>query len=206
MAIRVKLHASDPVTLSGLIFNLQKRSGIVIVGDSEDESADVLVVGVDRLSVVAMNLLRDVSEKTPKPVVLVADEVDETDVLSVVRCGVVEIVSRASVLDEKLAQSVQLAAEGGANLPADLLGHLLGHIETLRREFLESQGLAPPGLSSREIDVLRMLARGMDTRDIAIELNYSERTVKKVISSVTTRLQLRNRSHAVAYAMRAGVI
>jgi len=54
--------------------------------------------------------------------------------------------------------------------------------------------------------VLRLVAEGWDTAQIATKLSYSERTVKNVLHDVTTRLQLRNRSHAVAYAMREGLI
>ena len=62
------------------------------------------------------------------------------------------------------------------------------------------------GLAEREIEVLRLVAEGLDTNEIAHRMCYSERTVKNVIHDVTTRLQLRNRSHAVAYAMRQGLI
>ena len=61
-------------------------------------------------------------------------------------------------------------------------------------------------LTPREIDVLRLMADGLDTNEIAGELCYSERTVKNVIYGVTHRLKLRNRSHAVAYALRTGMI
>ena len=61
-------------------------------------------------------------------------------------------------------------------------------------------------LSSREADVLRLVAEGRDTSEIAEELCYSERTVKNVLHDLTTRLQLRNRTHAVAYALREGLI
>jgi len=54
--------------------------------------------------------------------------------------------------------------------------------------------------------VLRLIADGCDTSEIANRLAYSERTVKNVLHDVTTRLQLRNRSHAVAYALRQGLI
>ncbi|WP_383826475.1 response regulator transcription factor [Streptomyces sp. NPDC058486] len=57
-----------------------------------------------------------------------------------------------------------------------------------------------------EVDVLRLVAEGYDTADIAAKLSYSERTIKNVLHAVITRLQLRNRSHAVAYAMRQGLI
>jgi DNA-binding NarL/FixJ family response regulator len=61
-------------------------------------------------------------------------------------------------------------------------------------------------LSERETTVLRLISEGYDTREIADALCYSERTVKNVIHDVTTRLQLRNRAHAVAYAVRHGLI
>jgi DNA-binding NarL/FixJ family response regulator len=66
--------------------------------------------------------------------------------------------------------------------------------------------LSLTGFSGRELDVLRLLSEGWDTAEIAEKLAYSERTVKNVIHDITTRLQLRNRSHAVAYAVRQGLI
>lgn len=50
------------------------------------------------------------------------------------------------------------------------------------------------------------MSEGLDTSEIAAELSYSERTVKNVMHGLTTRLHLRNRSHAVAYALREGYI
>jgi DNA-binding NarL/FixJ family response regulator len=60
--------------------------------------------------------------------------------------------------------------------------------------------------TERELAVLRMLGEGCDTREIARRLAYSERTVKTVIQDLSQRLGLRNRSHAVAYAVRNGLI
>ena len=71
---------------------------------------------------------------------------------------------------------------------------------------LEPRGLTFTGLASREIEVLRLIAEGYDTTEVAKALSYSERTVKNVLHDVTSRLQLRNRSHAVAYALREGLI
>lgn len=76
----------------------------------------------------------------------------------------------------------------------------------LQRQVLSPRGLVFAGLSPRETEVLRLVADGMDTAEIARVLCYSERTVKNVLHQVTTRLQLRNRSHAVAYAVREGLI
>ncbi len=65
---------------------------------------------------------------------------------------------------------------------------------------------APAGLSNREREVLSLIADGLSTREVAAELAYSERTIKSVLQDVTVRLQVRNRTQAVAYAVRKGWI
>lgn len=54
--------------------------------------------------------------------------------------------------------------------------------------------------------MLRFLADGLSTKQISAKLSYSERTVKSVVHGVVTRLNLRNRTHAVVHALRTGVI
>lgn len=61
-------------------------------------------------------------------------------------------------------------------------------------------------LADREREVLRMLADGLSTLEIARRLNYSERTVKNIIHDMLDRLNLRNRPHAVAFALRHGLL
>ena len=102
------------------------------------------------------------------------------------------------------------------DLPVRAAGHraerveprlrLLDQVGRLQRQVLDPRGLAFTGLAPREVDVLRLIAEGSDTAEIARTLAFSERTVKNILHDVTTRLQLRNRSHAVAYAMRQGFI
>ena len=86
-------------------------------------------------------------------------------------------------------------------MPVDLVAPLLGAVRRIRRGVV-TMAAAPTTLSPRERDVIRLLAEGRDTAEIAGALSYSERTVKGVIHEVTSRLQLRNRSHVVAFALR----
>lgn len=61
-------------------------------------------------------------------------------------------------------------------------------------------------VSEREREILRLVASGCDTTEIAYSLSYSESTIKGELARVMTRLRARNRSHAVALALRSGLI
>ena len=61
-------------------------------------------------------------------------------------------------------------------------------------------------LSARETEVLRLVAEGYDTADVAEQLAFSESTIKGVLAKIMTRLEARNRCHAVAIVVREGLI
>ena len=127
--------------------------------------------------------------------------------LAATEAGALGMLRRREATPEELVRVVQRVAAGDASVPRDLLGQLLGAVRRLSRGGAAlSAASAPSHLAPRERDVLRLLADGQDTQEIATTLNYSERTVKGVIHEITTRLQLRNRSHAVAFALRNDLI
>jgi DNA-binding NarL/FixJ family response regulator len=70
----------------------------------------------------------------------------------------------------------------------------------------EAPGLLPYDLVPREVEVLRFLADGMEVQEIAAELNYSERHIKGIVHTAVRRLGQRNRTQAVAHAIRAGIL
>ncbi|MEV6702834.1 helix-turn-helix transcriptional regulator [Streptomyces sp. NPDC051453] len=67
-------------------------------------------------------------------------------------------------------------------------------------------GLNAAGFTERKIQLLRLLDEGLDTSSVPARLNYSERTVKDIIAQMNVRMGLNNRAHAIAYAMRSGVL
>jgi DNA-binding CsgD family transcriptional regulator len=97
---------------------------------------------------------------------------------------------------------------GSADLSAVLVLRALtpSRLLTCLRAVSEGSGSLPAELSHREFDVLRLLADGDSTRDIAKRLSYSERTVKNIVHDVLVKLNCRTRAHAVALAARRGVI
>ncbi len=204
--VRVIVQASDPLSHAGLLSCLRSRPELTVLPAVRRAEADVLVVAVDRLTAEAVAGLRRAAAGPGVPVVLIAAEVTEAELLAAVECRVVAILPRPAVTAERLAHSVAAAAAGGGVMPPNLVGELLKHIERLQRDVLTPYGPTAAGLTAREVDVLRLMADGLDTVEIAGRLNYSERTVKNVIYGVTHRLNLRNRSHAVAYALRSGLI
>jgi DNA-binding NarL/FixJ family response regulator len=139
-------------------------------------------------------------------VVVVVTRVDDAGLLAAVEAGACGLVRRRDATSERLVSAVRAAVAGDGSLPPDLLGRLLDQVGRLQRQVLAPHGVTLSGLAEREIEVLRLVADGLDTNEIAQQMCYSERTVKNVIHDVTTRLQLKNRSHAVAYAMRQGLI
>ena len=68
------------------------------------------------------------------------------------------------------------------------------------------RGLSVAAVTKRERDVLDLLAEGLSTREVAQRLSYSQRTIKNVLQELTTRLNVRNRTQAVALAVRNGWI
>jgi len=204
--IRVALQAMDPVSHAGLAALLQFRGDICLLRSQQRADAQVLVAAAERLTPDVVAALRRAGAETGAPIVLVCQEVAEADLMTAVECRVVAILPRSAVTTERLAHSVRAAAAGGGVLPPNLIGELLKQVDRMQRDVLAPNGLNASGLTPREVDVLRLMADGFDTNEIAGKLCYSERTVKNVIYGVTHRLKLRNRSHAVAYALRAGMI
>jgi DNA-binding NarL/FixJ family response regulator len=204
--VPVVVHARDPISAAGVASQLRQRPEVrVLPADRMDEARVALIV-VDAMDDDAVHLLRVVQRRHVCRTVLVASTLEDGDLVSAVEVGVVGLVRRVEATPERLVDVVTRAAAGEGSVPPDLLGRLLDQVGKLQRQVLTPRGLSFTGLTTRELQVLRLVADGMSTCEIASELSYSERTVKNVLHDITTRLQLRNRSHAVAYALRQGLI
>ncbi|RSM57311.1 helix-turn-helix transcriptional regulator [Amycolatopsis sp. WAC 01376] len=194
--ILVAVHADDPLVRAGLRSALGDGPGITLRDDPAQ--ADVLVA-------VAGDEPRRIPAGSTR-LVLVADQPNQAELWAAVERGLAVVVARSEATPGRLLRAVADAHAGRGDLPADQLGSLLRGISRLHKEVLQPRELTLSGLSPRETEVLRLLADGFDTGEIARRVAYSDRTVKNILHGLLSRFGLRNRTHVVAYALREGLI
>lgn len=196
--------AGDPISRAGLATQLRGRHDLAVVDDVERAAVAVLVA--DAVDEAAAQAVRALLGRGLLDVLVVATAIDDRGVRRAAEAGACAVLRRVDASPEKLAAVVVSAVNGHGGPPPDLLCSAPPEVGRPLQD-PHQRGDAPArGFSEREVEVLRLVADGLDTAEIASRLACSERTVKNVIHDVTARYGLRNRCHAVAYALRAGVI
>ncbi|MFI2200203.1 response regulator transcription factor [Streptomyces sp. NPDC020192] len=204
--VSVAVYAQDLVLRIGVVHQLRQRPEVELVDEAEADRARTSLVVVDAVDDDVIALLQRLQRNAGTRTGLVVGTFESAALQRVIECGVAAVLRRAEADQDRLLHLVLAMAKGEGVLPGDLLGRLLTHVGGLQRSVLDPHGLALSTLTAREADMLRLVAEGFDTAEIAQKTAYSERTVKNVLHEITTRLQLRNRAHAVGYALRNGLI
>ncbi len=156
------------------------------------------IVIVDASAADALAFIREAREACEARVLASASSWQHEDIVATMEAGAVGVLRKDTLTAESLEANVRATLQGAGVLPSDLLSGLL--VAVRAGDTRSSQ------LTNREEQVLRLIADGHATREVAEELCYSERTVKNVLHDVVTKLGARTRSHAVAHAVRAGLI
>jgi DNA-binding NarL/FixJ family response regulator len=172
--------------------------------DENLELADVLVLDGDVEG--SCDLVRKLRPRGRPRVLICAGSLDEPSLLDSVQAGACGYLTKDTLTPETLAAGVRAVHSGAGVLPPDVLGSLLRTLAAVSRDVLEPRGLSLTSLTMRERSVLRLVADGLPTREVAQQLSYSERTIKAVMHDVTTKLHAKSRSQAVALAVREGLI
>jgi DNA-binding NarL/FixJ family response regulator len=202
----VAVRAPDAVTAAGVTTWLSAEPSLTVLPADSTRAPDVAVSTAGRVTFRTLARLRRDAERSPAPTVLIIDGLAPDDVLTVVRYQVTAILPRATLTASRLSQSVLTVASGGAVMPPELLGALLGRVRWLQHEVPAPHGVNSTGVKPREAEVLRLIAAGLDVGAVALTLGVAERTVANLLQAVTRRLGLRNRQQAVGYALRQGII
>ncbi len=204
--VAVAVRAGDPISRSGLLAQLAHRHDVRLLRDGDDATGAVTVLLADEIGEPALREIRALRRGDGGRVVVVVARLDDAGLLGAVEAGASSLLRRDEVTVDRIVEAVRAAAAGEGSMPPDLLGRLLDHVGRVQREVLSPRGLSFSLLSDREIRVLRLIADGLDTVEVGRRLYFSERTVKNIVHDVTSRLNLRNRTHAVAFALRQGLI
>lgn len=204
--VPVFVHAGDPLSHAGIAAELADRPELEVLAESESDRAKVAVVAADDLDEEAIRLIHALHREGSVRVVLLVARPDETGLVAAIEAGASGLLRRSHSTPETLTRSIVAAAREDGAAPPDLLVRLLSRL----RPPQPGEALSPEELgfelTERELEVLKLVAEGYETAEIAQMLAYSERTIKNILHSVTTRFHLRNRSHAVAFAVRRGLI
>ena len=209
--IRVLLVDDHEMVRQGLIYFLSTQCGIEVVGQAENGFGAVEMVTELIPDVVLMDLvmpdmdgveaaikIRGVREETA--VLALTSYIDQEKVIDALSAGMAGYIMK-DVSSEELTRAIRAAAKDEIYLSPEAAKYVARRVRSNT-----DQTPAPAVLTHREIDVLCLLARGLNNTDIGSELNISIKTVKTHVSSILQKLQLENRTQAALYALRHNLI
>jgi two-component system, NarL family, response regulator LiaR len=211
--IRVLLVDDHAVVRKGLRALLDRESGIEVTGEAEDgEQAlraadrlhpDVILMDLEMPGIGGIEATRRIAEKHPDTrVVVLTSHASDEDVFPALKAGALGYLLKHSAPEDVL-QAIRQAYRGETVLHPAIARMVL---QELHRVIQPKQVATTDPLSERELDVLRLLARGMSNQDIADTLVVGEATVRSHVSSILRKLQLASRTQAALYALREGLV
>ena len=217
--IRVLIADDHALFRRGLEMVLGEDAGIELVGQASDGAEAVQLAGEALPDVVLMDIrmpkitgieaarqMKDIAPSAKIVILTISDE--EEDLFEAIRAGASGYLLKDIPLDE-VAAAVRSVHGGQSLINPSMAGKLLTEFATLARRDAEeepSKHAPAPKLTEREMEVLRLVARGMNNRDIAKELFISENTVKNHVRNILEKLQIHSRMEAVMIAVREKLI
>jgi len=211
-SIRVLVADDHALYRRGLEMVLGTEDGIEIVGEASDGAEairrveellpDVVLMDIRmprRSGIEACTAIKDVVPSTKIVILTISDE--ESDLYEAVRAGANGYLLK-DVPGEEIAAGIRAVASGQSLISPSMASKLLTEFASMIKKSEERPQLPVPRLTERELEVLKLVARGLANRDIAKELFISENTVKNHVRNILEKLQLHSRMEAVVYAVR----
>jgi DNA-binding NarL/FixJ family response regulator len=145
----------------------------------------------------------DIKEVVPSArIIMLTISDEEADLYEAIKAGATGYLLKEISIDE-VASAVRAVYDGQSLISPAMASKLLTEFALMAKRSNErSQQVPTPRLTERELEVLKLVARGLNNRDIAKELFISENTVKNHIRNILEKLQLHSRMEAVVYAVR----
>ncbi|MBE8474890.1 response regulator [Streptomyces justiciae] len=212
--VRVLVVDDQQLIRDGIAALLSIRPGITVVGTAVNGREavakavelrpDVVLMDVRMPELDGVEAVAVLRDRAPKcRVVMLTTFDDEEYVVRALRAGAGGYLLK-DLPAEELAHAIRLAHAGVTQLDASVAGRLAAALPAPAPA--AGPAAVAAGLSPREIDILRLVARGRTNREIAAQLYLSEGTVKNHISRILTRLALRDRTQAALHARDLGLL
>jgi len=212
--IRVLIADDQELVRTGFRVILNAAADLDVVGEAGDGRAAIEAVDAVRPDVVLMDIrmpnldgieaTRRLTQRAPAPRVLILTTFDLDEyVYEALRAGASGFLLKDAGADE-LLHAVRVVAAGEALLAPSITRKLIE--DYARRPPVRDQPIALAELTARELEVLRLLARGRSNADIARDLVVSDATVKTHVARIFGKLDLHDRAQAVVLAYETGLV
>jgi DNA-binding NarL/FixJ family response regulator len=210
--IRVLIVDDHLVVRRGLQSLLSSYRDVQVVGEAADgESAkqavvnlspDVILMDVRLPGQDGIEVVRQLSQTAPEAKVIILTAFDNDEyVLSALKAGAYAYLLKSSA-DETLAESIRLVAQGKRLLSPPLMDSVLKEFQSMVRTHAQRE----LGLSEEDITILKLIADGATNMEVAEHMHWSERTVGRKVEEIMAKIGAKNRTHAVAMALKEGLI
>jgi DNA-binding NarL/FixJ family response regulator len=212
--IRVLVVDDHALFRHGLLEVLRPSPDLLIVGEARDgmeaiEQAaellpDVVLMDVRMPTVNGIEAARRIRISQPAVrILMLTESEDEEDLYAAVRAGATGYLLKEVAIDE-IADAIRAVALGQALVSPSMTTKLLSEFNALSRRLEEEDD--GRRLTDRELEVLRLIARGMSNKDIGAELVIAENTVRNHVRNILEKLQVRSRVEAAMYAVREKLV
>jgi NarL family two-component system response regulator LiaR len=213
--IRVLIVDDHQVVRQGLSTFLGLRPEILVVGEAADGKAAIEMVVRLEPDIVLMDLVmpeldgiaatRQIRSLHPQTHVIALTSFTEDDkVIPAIQAGAASYLLK-DVTPDALVEAILAVHRGEARLHPDIARKLMERVAQGRTGTREAAAPAE-GLTTRELEVIRLVARGRSNHEIAEELVISEKTVKSHVSSILGKLNLEDRTQLAIHAIKSGLV
>ncbi|KRC59394.1 LuxR family transcriptional regulator [Agromyces sp. Root81] len=210
MSIRIVVADDHPIVRAGIIGLLESEPGLEIVGEAADGAEALAVAASERPDLVLMDLrmphldgaaatARIVAEVPGTRVLVLTTYETDDHILAAIEAGASGYLLKAAPQAEIVA-GIRAVAAGETVLAPSIAAKLVSRVRA------DAASVAPPTLSPRELEVLRLVADGRSNPEISRELFIGEATVKTHLLHVFEKLEVNDRTRAVTRAMELGLL
>ena len=208
--VRVLVVDDQELFRRGLVMVISAEDDIEVVGEAADGVTAAEVAGATVPDVVLLDVkmpkrtgieaCASIKDAAPSAhIIMLTNSEDQTDLYDAIRSGASGYLLKDASTDE-VAQAIRVVADGHSLISPAMATKLLTEFKQMSQDSKSQVGA--PRLTDRELQVLRLVARGSSNREIAKELFISDNTVKNHVRNILEKLQLHSRMEAVMYAVR----